>query len=120
MQLFFEYTKNALEESLRNFEERKSLDYISYRFEVLLLTVMHIVYTNIGPFGFIAALGQLLLEVREVIESLLYCDHTKNISKSLFLVLGEAICPSFKIGYDVLLFFFNTVSMLNVSPKCLA
>ena len=104
---FCEYTKNALEECLRNVEEGKSLDYISYRFELILLTVMQIEYTNIGSFEFIAALGQLLLEVREVLESLLYCEHTKNDSRCLFLVSGEAGRPSFEIGYDVLLFFIE-------------
>ena len=68
---------------------------------------MQIEYTNIGSFEFIAALGQLLLEVREVIESFLYCEHTKNDFRCLFLVSGEAGRPSFEMGYDVLLFFID-------------
>ena len=54
---FCEYTKNALEECLRNVEEGKTLDYISYCFELILLTVMQIEYTNIGSLNLLQLLG---------------------------------------------------------------
>ena len=56
LQRFREHSKNALPECLRNFEEGKSLDYISYRFEHTLLTVMQMEFVGDGPNEFIVAL----------------------------------------------------------------
>ena len=71
LQQFCVYTKNAIEESLRNREEGKDLEYMSYCLEQVLLTVLQMEYVGVAPVEFIATLGQLLLEV---LESLIYCE----------------------------------------------
>ena len=73
------YTKNAIEESLRNLEEGKNLDYISYHLEQVLLTVLQMEYASVASGEIITALGQLLLEAHEVLESLIYFECMEKV-----------------------------------------
>eukprot|EP00794_Sanderia_malayensis_P001105 gene1105-450_t len=103
LQRFCEYTKNALTECLRNFEDGKSLDYISYRLEHTLLTVMQMEFVR--PNEFILTLRQLLLEVHQILENLLYAHEE---SERLVFVSGEPGRPSFEIGYNILQFYVES------------
>ena len=107
LQQFCMYTKDALEELLRNLEEGRNLDYISYHLEQILLTVLQMEYANVSSVELIAALGQLLLEAHEILESLIYCECMEKEYESLVLVSGEAGRPSFEIGSDILLFYIE-------------
>ena len=107
LQHFSVYTKTAIEESLRNLEEGKNLDYISYYLERVLLTVLQMEYASVASAEIITALGQLLLEGHEVLESLIYFECMEKEFESLVLVSGEAGQPSFEIGRDILLFYID-------------
>ncbi len=124
LQGFCEYTKNALTECLRNFEEGKSLDYISYRFEHTLLTVMQMEFVNDGPNEFIVTLRQLLLEAREILENLLHDAYSHEASDRLVFASGEPGRPAFEIWREILQFYvengFNSPrisEMLGVSKS---
>ena len=108
LQRFCEHTKDALEECLRNFEDGKTLDYIAYRLELIVLTVMQIEFTSVGSHEFIATLRQLLLEGHKVLESLLNHQYTEHDdTECLVFVSGQPDHPSFEIGYDILLFYIE-------------
>ena len=124
LQRFCEHTKNALLESLRNFEEGKSLDYISHRFEHILSIVMQMEFVSDGPNEFIATLRQLLFEAHEILENLIFDEYSHEESERLVFASGEPGRPSFEIGRDILQFYvengFNArciSEMLGVSKS---
>ena len=72
--------------------------------EQVLLTVLQMEYASVASGEIITALGQLLLEAHEVLESLIYFEYMEKEFESLVLVSGEAGRPSFEIGSNMLLF----------------
>ena len=108
LQRFCEHTKTTLEECLRNLEEEKTLDYIAYCLELIVLTVTEVEFTRVGSYGFIATLRQLLLEGHKVLESLLSHHYTEyDDTECLTFVPGQPGHPSIEIGYDTLLFYIE-------------
>ena len=82
---FREYVMNVLIELFRNFEEGKSLDYISYCFEHTLLTVMQMEFVSDRSNEFISNLRQLLFEAHEILENLLCkCKETGKPGRPSF------------------------------------